>query len=437
MKKSTTSPSGWFYLEPYVYLETVPEQALLLNTLDRQSIRTTAPELVTLLAKLRRPASGGVVKIGGRVGASAVFQSFLREVRAKFMGDWLDLTTYPTKPVQPHPFISVMHDARKRQFAARGSYRDYLHELTIHVDTHCPQSCADCFSVARQTEGCTSFPAISSDRIADVLEKQLPHLSYMPHLYRIHLIATTCFQTDKGNRLCELLHDFREICRLTIHAANLPALNETARRFFSSRITVLADEHTPLPSPDAEFLSYTWMFLIRSAEAYRIIRQKLADLPGLTSYCFRPVYTGCNDAFFRESVYVNPEELLQNAPDLKEIHRNSLVNSYFFGRLTLTPDGDVRTHLGAQPLGNLRNHTWEILIKRACSRKDAAWFRVRGRQDCGACLYKNLCPPLSVYEEATGQSCLCSIAGGKSAEVSAENKLLAFGSISKSSAQNG
>lgn len=417
MKNSATSPSGWFYLEPYVYVETVSEKALLLNTLDRQSIRTEVPALVNLLARLRRPASGGVVKVGLRMAASPSFQSFLHEVRAKFMGDLLALSAYPTKPVQPLPFVSVIHDVRKQQFANRESYRDYLHELTIYLDTRCPRNCPDCFSVARQAEGCASFPSVSSDRILDILEQQLPRLAYMPHLSRIHLIASDCFRTDKGDRVCALLQNFREICRLTIHADNLPGMNETSRRFFSSRITVLADEHTSLPDSDADSCSYTWTFLIRNADAYRIIRHKLAGLPRLTSYRFRPIYTGRNGDFFRECVYVNPEDLLQNAPDLRKIHRNSLLNSNFFGCLTLMPDGEVCTHLGASSLGNLRNQPWETFIKRACSRKDSAWFRIRGRQDCAGCFYKNLCPPLSVYEEVIGQSCLCSVAGEKSREI--------------------
>lgn len=417
MKNSMTPSGGWFYLEPYVYLETVSGEALLLNTLDRQSIRTDVPELVNLLARLRRPASGGVVKVGFKLGASPFFQSFLHEVKAKFMGDLLALNAYPTKPVQPMPFVSVIHDARKQQFANQESYRDYLHELTIYLDTRCPRNCPDCFSAARQAEGCTSFPSISSDRILDIVEPQLPSLAYMPRLSCIHLIATDCFQTDKGDQVCALLQNFREICRLTIHADNLPAMNETSRRFFSSRITVLADEHTSLPSWDADSLAYTWVFLIRNPDAYQTIRRKLADFPQLASYRFRPIYTGRNADFFREYVYVNPEDLLQDAPDLRSIHRNSLLNSHFFGKLTLMPDGEVRTHLGAPSLGNLQNQPWETFIKRACRRKDSAWFRIRGRQDCAACLYKNLCPPLSVYEEAIGQSCLCSMAGEKSTEI--------------------
>lgn len=413
MKKAATSPGGWFYLEPYVYLETVPDKALLLNILDRKSIRTSVPEFVNLLARLRRPASGGVVKVGPRLAASPLFQSFLQEVRTKFMGDLLALHAYPAKPVQPLPFVSVIHDIRKRQFAQQESYRDYLHELTIYVDTRCPRYCSDCFSVARQAEGCTSFPSISSDRILDILEQQLPDLEYMPRLSSIHLIATDCFHTDKGDRVCALLQNFREICRLTIHADNLPAMNETSRRFFSSRITVLADEHTPLPSSNADSIAYTWVFLIRNRDAYQLIRHKLADLPRLTSYRFRPIYTGHNADFFREYVYVNPEDLLEEAPDLRSIHRNSLLNSHFFGGLMLTPDGEVRTHLGAPSLGNLRKQPWETFIRRACSRKDSAWFRIRGRQECAACLYKNLCPPLSVYEEVIGQSCLCSVVGEK------------------------
>lgn len=406
MKKTSTAPAGWFYLEAYVYPEAVAEEALLLNTLDKQLIRLTAPSLVKLIARLSRPEQCGVVKISARMASTSLFQTFLHEIRTKFMGDFLDLARYPTKPVQVVPLHAVMHDVRKKQFGNGESYFSYLHELTIHVDTRCEQNCLDCFSFARQSGGCTPFS--SSNRIMDVLQHQLPHLAYMPHLCGIHIVATHCFETERGERLCDLLHDYREICQLTIHALNLPSVGSIARKFFDSRIRVLADVDTPLPPFGDEALAYTWIFFVRSVGEYQRIREQLRVHPqGLSSYRFLPIYTGHNDDFFRENVYVDPDELLQLDHDMQEIHRNGLLNSYFFGRLTLTPDGMVHTHLDAPPLGNLRTHSWETLIGRACSRKNSAWFRIRGRQACGVCVYKNLCPPLSLYEEVIGQSCLC------------------------------
>ncbi len=91
-----------------------------------------------------------------------------------------------------------------------------------------------------------------------------------------------------------------------------------------------------------------------------------------------------------------------------EIFRNQKLNSNFFGKLYVLPDGSVKANMNSTILGNINtNSLLEIIYLEL--HKNTAWRKVRDEEPCNACLYQFLCPAPSNYEMVISEPNLCNI----------------------------
>ena len=107
-----TSITGWWFtIEPYVYIGLTSECVLLYNTLDGEYIESNKVEIIQLLKKLLERNNQGVVYLTNEDIQNRIVESFVDEVREKYMGDIIDIALSNEKPVQnitPFQFFWIM-----------------------------------------------------------------------------------------------------------------------------------------------------------------------------------------------------------------------------------------------------------------------------------------------------------------------------------------
>lgn len=105
-----TSITGWWFtIEPYVYIGLTSECVLLYNTLDGEYIESNKVEIIQLLKKLLERNNQGVVYLTNEDIQNRIVESFVDEVREKYMGDIIDIALSNEKPVQILPLFNFLY----------------------------------------------------------------------------------------------------------------------------------------------------------------------------------------------------------------------------------------------------------------------------------------------------------------------------------------
>jgi pseudo-rSAM protein len=87
---------------------------------------------------------------------------------------------------------------------------------------------------------------------------------------------------------------------------------------------------------------------------------------------------------------------------------NQKLNSNYFGKLYILPDGSVKANMNTAILGSIyQNSLLEVVEKELI--KNTAWRVVRILKPCNQCLYQYLCPPPSNYETVVEKPNLCHV----------------------------
>lgn len=135
--KPTTTTNYWFFIEPYVYISVTNENALLYNTLDRSSIESNRIEIIELLREILQEENCGVVLLNNKRYKGETVNSFILELKKKYMGDIIDTSLSKEKPIQLLPFFNFpnKHEIyKKHNFSPLKNILDNLSEITINID---------------------------------------------------------------------------------------------------------------------------------------------------------------------------------------------------------------------------------------------------------------------------------------------------------------
>ena len=154
------------------------------------------------------------------------------------------------------------------------------------------------------------------------------------------------------------------------------------------------------------------VFYITSEAEYEAV-EILAEKFALDNIDIRPWYNGNNLQFFEDNVFLSEEDLKNQNFSRREIFAHQILNTNFFGKLTVLPDGNVYANINMKPLGKIGDNLGELIKKEFVSGE--SWFKTRDKlEPCGKCLSRHLCPSPSDYEYQLGRHNLCNIVHEKS-----------------------
>lgn len=400
---------SWFYLENYVYVNTIaPDAVLLYNTLNHKILKYKNNSVYHFIEDMRSSCNNGVVEVD--MGTlNQVLCEFIKDVRSCYMGDLLPLREGKKKPV----LFPIEPTILKEGHSYFHSGEDILYnimEVTFYINGKCSLKCKDCNQYSKQFICCQKN--ISNGELpVSIIETCLRDLG-TSSLLQINITGGNIFDYSGLTELVEVLngYSFKKVYKINIKqittTEKLLSIFENAK----NSIELLCTDFTDL---ERAFNLYGLLkkndqikinVLIQSENELEQINS-LIDSDLEESIIYTPYYNGNNESFFQQNIYISQEDLINVSA--KSIKRNYLLNNFFFGKLVCLPDGNIYADINEESLGNIYNDSFALMIYRELQ-SNQSWLRIRRKiEPCSSCLFASMCPPLSNYEKVIGRNNLC------------------------------
>lgn len=120
-----------------------------------------------------------------------------------------------------------------------------------------------------------------------------------------------------------------------------------------------------------------------------------------------PFYNGRNFSFCKKYLSFSYKDALDFLDTDYRFRTNRILNSSMFGDIRIMPDGKVYTNINELALGDVFDFSLrEILYIEIAKVRN--WFKTRRDvEPCCNCLYSDLCPPISDFENFSKKYKLC------------------------------
>lgn len=381
-KKETTN--YWFKIEPYVHISIVNSNVLLYNTFDGSFIESKDIEIVKLLKETLLKENCDVVLLTAERYNLDNIRKFIMELRAKYMGDIIDIELSKSKPVQIMPFTSLVNTQelfKKQNFPTGKKILEYLSEISIYVDYN------------------TNIMDLNS------------FLKSLPNISTVNIIGNL---KDVANykELLLVLDQFPSLKKITCNYSNVISLQPEFVNNFSYSILI----NYPIDISKWNYsrrlllnqsIPFECIFEVTSMDNYSQINKFIEEF-GIEKHQLKPVYTGDNIDFFKENVFLTKDDILSTPLSISDFFINQSMNIFDFGKIAIMSNGDIYANVNYPILGNIHTHSiYEIISKEL--EEGRSWLRIRNQAPCNTCLYQWFCPSPSNYEIAIGRPNLCHV----------------------------
>lgn len=140
-------------------------------------------------------------------------------------------------------------------------------------------------------------------------------------------------------------------------------------------------------------------------EKSAVAAQEIVKEKALIRYSFEAVFDGSNEQFIRQVTFPTESELLNGSYTKKHIFAHQVLNTFYFGRLFITPDGKVYSNLMENAIGTIKS-SFHALIKSELN-NNYSWRRTRySKPSCCSCRLIDFCPSISPLECYMGANCI-------------------------------
>lgn len=381
-KKETTN--YWFKIEPYVHISIVNSNVLLYNTFDGSFIESKDIEIVKLLKETLLKENFGVVLLTAERYNLDNIRKFIMELRAKYMGDIIDIELSKSKPVQIMPFTSLVNTQelfKKQNFPTGKKILEYLSEISIYVDYN--TNIMDLNSFLKSLPNISTVNIIGNLKDVANYKELLLVLDQFPSLKKI-----TCNYSNVISLQPEFVNNFSYSILI-----NYPI--DISKWNYSRRLLLNQSIH------------FECIFEVTSMDNYSQINKFIEEF-GIEKHQLKPVYTGDNIDFFKENVFLTKDDILSTPLSISDFFINQSMNIFDFGKIAIMSNGDIYANVNYPILGNIHTHSiYEIISKEL--EEGRSWLRIRNQAPCNTCLYQWFCPSPSNYEIAIGRPNLCHV----------------------------
>lgn len=415
-------PVYWLYLHPYVYTSIKKDRAVLYNTLEPGLHEFNHPDIVSIIKRLNNRKNLYVVRLRKKEVTGEVAR-FISQIRKAFLGDILDASWSSGKPVQFKPVLclpksilsfSVFSKKSRVVTLERDTIKNFLNTLYLYINESCGLSCKGCSDRFKQFPSCTKNnrgKELTVDHIQHVLEQ-----AKGSKLNQLNILGGNIFHHRDFFKIVELLNGETKFkIQYWTNYQNIPAEKKYLDALSGSSVKLSIDFpvkedqlHNALKQLKDANVNAECQFIVENEKDLEWVEQAIEKYH-IDTYDFSPFYNGLNTEFFRANVFTAKEDLGGGAPSMKEIMTRSIVNRFHFGNITIMPGKKVYASVNNPALGRLEEENLYHLIGKEIE-KGKAWARVRKHvEPCKGCLYNELCPPITHYENAFGFNHLCTI----------------------------
>lgn len=404
----------WIILEPYTFLWSNSKCILLYNSLSQKSFLIKNNKILNpIILELEDEKNLYCISIKETALEDLLVKKFVRTLRYSYCGDIISHELCKNKPLVIYPSLNINEDGRdttniqSKEILGKNILNNLIN-VDIYLGGVCSKGCIYCKSKYKQVCWCKQ-----DNNVFDyyMLCKLLNEISALK-LVKVNFIGDI-FSYLQSYNLIDVLKDcnLKKVFTFDYHFA-FKYKNEIIQILkYGIKINLLIGDTNEIEQllmlPFVHDQNVEYNFSVESAEEFFFFSDFIFK-HNLTNTAIYPYFNGKNLTFFEQNVFQNENDILSTKLNRKDIFAHKTINSNFFGKIIILPNGNILPNINSMPIGNIKNGIKSAIYEEMVN--GIYWKKTRNSiSPCKQCLYRDLCPPISNYEIIMDKMDLCHI----------------------------
>jgi pseudo-rSAM protein len=403
----------WFYLEPEVFIFQNEEEVILYNSSSKELLEfTLTTEIFTLIKQFLDIKNLYVISLTSSELSNVHINNFVITIKKFYFGDILSQQEYTEKPVIIPPILKIHKDIeslkKDHEISTGENILSKLAEVSLFLNGRCRQTCFFCNKMHLQFDFCYRNDCELNINLVTNLLHQLQY----SHT-KIIFTGSDIFSYSYFDDLVKFVKQYNFTTEYCFHYLNFnrdkiyAIVNDNNVRlsiYVTTPINLLCcKEICTILKPFS--LKSNYIFVVHSESDLKEV-QNFIDDNNICNTTIRPFYSN-NFSFFSHYVFTEKSDIISTLPTKQEIYARQSFNTYDFGKLFITCNGEIFANVNSPSIGMISENIREVILREFLEGK--SWLRIRNYPPCNKCVYQWLCPSPSNYELAMEKANLCHV----------------------------
>ena len=403
----------WFYLESYTFLFYSKNQYVIYNTLNSTYIDCSlyGKTINTVLSILHNTNKTYCVGIYEYQLRDSQFTEFIKKIRNTFSGDIIkNIRGIP--PFISKPILRILHhpnNPKTKEYNLLGENALFhLHEVTFYLENQgfdlnpMYKDCYKQFLYPTYTEK----QKLSHAKYLEIIEQ----LSIC-QIDKINIIPATIEKKELFSYLLSLSRQYSIKTQIILPYKKYNK-EDLKQLLINPQFSIMIMVHLPVDYEELNsyinlFNEYNITWSLIASNKNDVIFLSKNNLGKFTNVDYIPWYTGDNMDFFKEYIYNDFKDIIEQKNTKQHIFRKQILNDNLFGKLTIFPTGEVYSNVNFPTIGNIQDQKLSEIVYSEIENYFKPWFFTRGYVSCKNCVNKYLCPSISNYEIVANEYNMC------------------------------
>ena len=403
----------WFYLESYTFLFYSKNQYVIYNTLNSTYIDCSlyGKTINTVLSILHNTNKTYCVGIYEYQLRDSQFTEFIKKIRNTFSGDIIkNIRGIP--PFISKPILRILHhpnNPKTNEYNLLGENALFhLHEVTFYLENQgfdlnpMYKDCYKQFLYPTYTEK----QKLSHAKYLEIIEQ----LSIC-QIDKINIIPATIEKKELFSYLLSLSRQYSIKTQIILPYKKYNK-EDLKQLLTNPQFSIMIMVHLPVDYEELNsyinlFNEYNITWSLIASNKNDVIFLSKNNLGKFTNVDYIPWYTGDNMDFFKEYIYNDFKDIIEQKNTKQHIFRKQILNDNLFGKLTIFPTGEVYSNVNFPTIGNIQDQKLSEIVYSEIENYFKPWFFTRDYVSCKNCVNKYLCPSISNYEIVANEYNMC------------------------------
>lgn len=403
----------WFYLESYTFLFYSKNQYVIYNTLNSTYIDCSlyGKTINTVLSILHNTNKTYCVGIYEYQLRDSQFTEFIKKIRNTFSGDIIkNIRGIP--PFISKPILRILHhpnNPKTKEYNLLGENALFhLHEVTFYLENQgfdlnpMYKDCYKQFLYPTYTEK----QKLSHAKYLEIIEQ----LSIC-QIDKINIIPATIEKKELFSYLLSLSRQYSIKTQIILPYKKYNK-EDLKQLLINPQFSIMIMVHLPVDYEELNsyinlFNEYNITWSLIASNKNDVIFLSKNNLGKFTNVDYIPWYTGDNMDFFKEYIYNDFKDIIEQKNTKQHIFRKQVLNDNLFGKLTIFPTGEVYSNVNFPTIGNIQDQKLSEIVYSEIENYFKPWFFTRDYVSCKNCVNKYLCPSISNYEIVANEYNMC------------------------------
>lgn len=403
----------WFYLESYTFLFYSKNQYVIYNTLNSTYIDCSlyGKTINTVLSILHNTNKTYCVGIYEYQLRDSQFTEFIKKIRNTFSDDIIkNIRGIP--PFISKPILRILHhpnNPKTKEYNLLGENALFhLHEVTFYLENQgfdlnpMYKDCYKQFLYPTYTEK----QKLSHAKYLEIIEQ----LSIC-QIDKINIIPATIEKKELFSYLLSLSRQYSIKTQIILPYKKYNK-EDLKQLLINPQFSIMIMVHLPVDYEELNsyinlFNEYNITWSLIASNKNDVIFLSKNNLGKFTNVDYIPWYTGDNMDFFKEYIYNDFKDIIEQKNTKQHIFRKQILNDNLFGKLTIFPTGEVYSNVNFPTIGNIQDQKLSEIVYSEIENYFKPWFFTRDYVSCKNCVNKYLCPSISNYEIVANEYNMC------------------------------